>query len=119
MNFIDKARAMMHPFPIGDPDELERYAVRLDHAADLLAAYGSHLESAIGHAGLIQGPLATRTRHMNSVIVQSASGEIAGETRALAADVRHQAADLRQRQHEWQSMVQQLAHKLEVAAKAH
>lgn len=95
--------------PLGDPEEMKRYARWLESRADLFRDIRMRHDSAMNNSGLIEGGLARRLLAEGAALGQAIETQLVKECDEIALEIRQAANRLAREQENYHARVEQLA----------
>jgi uncharacterized protein YukE len=117
-NYFEKALHQLGGVPVGNADDMHRFARVLRGRADDFRALAHEHRSVMSSAGLYEGSLATRMKSRGETTASEIEHQIADHVRELADYVDREANRLAHDQASVKQAATGLAHKLEQAENA-
>lgn len=93
-DYLAKAEALCGHPPVGNPDEMRRYAGQLRTRANAYANVATATRSALADSGLIAGGFARRAKRLGEHVAQAIEHQQAPHTAQLADYLERAAAKL-------------------------
>jgi hypothetical protein len=111
-NYLAEAVRVLGDVPVGNPDDMRRYARQLRNRADAYHEAAQAIRGAVADGGLIEGGLANRLKAESETLTSDIDGRLAAQVTALADYLEREATNLAHEQAAQKNALQKLADQL-------